>query len=124
MGRVRIAAARPFVVTAAIAALAVAGVISAPALVSASPTDGVKITEFSYGGKATGSSTGGDGEYVEVTNLGSTAVDMTGWTYNRDTGGTAYTAESSKEGPVVATVLAFTKRLVISNSFSCRANCG
>jgi LPXTG-motif cell wall-anchored protein len=64
-------------------------VIGVPAVASAVAPSDVKITEFAYGGKATGSSTGGDGEYVEVTNLGSSSVDMTGWTYNRDTGGTA-----------------------------------
>ena len=82
-------AARPVIVAAAVAALALAGVIGVPAAASAVAPAGVRITEFAYGGKATGSSTGGDGEYVEVTNLGTSSIDMTGWTYNRDTGGTA-----------------------------------
>jgi hypothetical protein len=78
----RISPARPAIIAVAIAALTL-GVMSVPAVASAAPTANVKFTEFSYGGKAKGAN--GDGEYVEVTNLGTTAVDMTGWGYNRDT---------------------------------------
>ncbi|HEY0260364.1 MAG TPA: lamin tail domain-containing protein, partial [Lacisediminihabitans sp.] len=77
----RISPARPAVVAAAIAALALGSAISVPAGASADPTENVKITEFAYGGQIAGSSVGGDGEYVEITNLDSSPVDMTGWAY-------------------------------------------
>jgi hypothetical protein len=77
----RFSPARPIVFAVAIAALTLGGVVIVPAVASASPTANVKITEFAYGGQIAGSSVGGDGEYVEVTNLGSSSVDMTGWSY-------------------------------------------
>lgn len=39
----------------------------------------IRITEVAYGGLM--DSGGGDGEYVELTNLGTTPQDFTGWTY-------------------------------------------
>ena len=43
----------------------------------------IQITEFAYGGKfvPTASDTG-DGEYVELTNVGEAAQDFTGWQFN------------------------------------------
>jgi hypothetical protein len=41
----------------------------------------IRITEFAYGGKAAGAA-GGDGEYVELTNVGDASQDLTGWTYD------------------------------------------
>lgn len=42
------------------------------------PSDGViRITEYMY--------TGSDGEFVELTNLGASPVDMTGWSYDDNT---------------------------------------
>jgi Lamin Tail Domain/Esterase-like activity of phytase len=81
MWHMRISPARSIIFTVAIAALTLAGVTNAPAVASANPTANVKITEFAYGGLIAGSSVGGDGEYVEITNLGSTPADMTGWSY-------------------------------------------
>ncbi len=75
------AAALPHVIVASSAlVLALVGT-AVPAVASASPVADVRITEFAYGGLISGSSLGGDGEYVEVTNLGASAVDMTGWSY-------------------------------------------
>jgi hypothetical protein len=92
--RVRIAAARPLVATASGVVLAFTGLVMAPVSASASeadsavgdassgaPATGVAITEFAYGGLIGGSSVGGDGEYVEVTNTGPSAVDVSGWSY-------------------------------------------
>jgi hypothetical protein len=89
--RVRIAAARPLVVTASAVVLAFTGLVMAPVSASAADTDagtsadapaaGVAITEFAYGGLIGGSSVGGDGEYVEVTNVGTSDVDVSGWSY-------------------------------------------
>ncbi|HWA65850.1 MAG TPA: lamin tail domain-containing protein, partial [Mycobacteriales bacterium] len=57
-------------------------VVSARA--SASGAD-IEITEIAYGGLASGSHAypgdSGDGEYVELTNVGTAAQDFTGWTY-------------------------------------------
>ncbi|MHA7984379.1 lamin tail domain-containing protein [Rathayibacter sp. CAU 1779] len=78
----RLAALRPAVVTASALVLAVAGLVAVPATASASPAaSSVAITEFAYGGLIGGSSVGGDGEYVEVTNVGASAVDVSGWSY-------------------------------------------
>src|SRR5262249_6388382 len=46
----------------------------------ADPGASIRITEFAYGGKATGAA-GGDGEYAELTNVGDAPQDMTGWKY-------------------------------------------
>ena len=77
----RISPARPIIFAVAIAAFTLGGVMIVPAVASASPTENVKITEFAYGGQVAGSSVGGDGEYVEITNLGSSSIDTTGWSY-------------------------------------------
>ena len=42
----------------------------------------ITITEFAYGGKASGATSGTDGEYVELTNTGGAPQDLTGWTYD------------------------------------------
>ncbi|WGL53507.1 lamin tail domain-containing protein [Nocardioides sp. BP30] len=73
-------------VPAACLGLAGAAVIAPPAHAAAA---NVQITEIAYGGKVTGSATG-DGEYVEITNEGDAAADLTGWSYA--TGATAPTA--------------------------------
>ncbi|MFT4211836.1 MAG: lamin tail domain-containing protein [Microbacterium sp.] len=73
---------RPFLAVATVAALTSAGVVALPVAASAASTADVRITEFAYGGLIADSSTGGDGEYVEITNLGDTSVDMSGWSYN------------------------------------------
>jgi hypothetical protein len=44
----------------------------------------IRITEVAYGGKIAGSS--GDGEYVELTNVGDAPQDFTGWTYTGKAG--------------------------------------
>lgn len=77
----RLSPTRPVVVAVAIAALSLAGVMSVPTVASANAAANVKITEIAYGGQVKGSTVGGDGEYVEITNLGATPVDMTGWSY-------------------------------------------
>jgi hypothetical protein len=41
----------------------------------------MRITEFAYGGKVAGAD-GGNGEYVELTNLNDAPQDLTGWTYD------------------------------------------
>ncbi|MBZ5736673.1 lamin tail domain-containing protein [Nocardioides mangrovi] len=41
----------------------------------------ITITEYAYGGKASGAG-GTDGEYVELTNVGDAAQDLTGWKYD------------------------------------------
>jgi hypothetical protein len=42
----------------------------------------VQITEFAYGGNAAYSGDLGDGEYIELTNVGDAPQDFTGWHYN------------------------------------------
>ncbi|MFT4307615.1 MAG: lamin tail domain-containing protein [Microbacterium sp.] len=73
---------RPLIAAAAVTVLAAAGATALPVAASAASTADVRITEFAYGGLISDSSTDGDGEYVEITNLGDTSVDMTGWSYN------------------------------------------
>lgn len=75
------------VVPAACLGLAGAAVLAPPAHAAGA---NIQITEIAYGGKVTGSTTGGDGEYVEITNEGDAFQDLTGWTY--DTGATQPTA--------------------------------
>jgi len=71
------------VVPAACLGLSGAAVLASPAHAAAT---NIQITEIAYGGKVGSSATGGDGEYVELTNEGTVAQDLTGWTY--DTGAT------------------------------------
>ena len=65
------------VLTAALVALTVGAV--APRAAHADAGSAIRITEFAYGGLIAGSR--GDGEYVEVTNVGDGPQDMTGWSY-------------------------------------------
>ncbi len=55
-----------------------------PASVRLAATGAMRITEFAYGGLVS-STSGGDGEYAELTNVGATPVDLTGWTYDNIT---------------------------------------
>ena len=64
-------------VTLTISGLAV---LVAPAAYAATPN--VQITEFSYGGKFVPGTDTGDGEYVELTNVGDGAQDLTGWSFS------------------------------------------
>ena len=70
----RIASPRAIVAAASIAALALAGVLTAPLAASASPTPAanIKITEWEYNGS----------EFVEFTNLDTVTVDLTGWSFS------------------------------------------
>jgi hypothetical protein len=54
----------------------------------------IRITEFAYGGKVSGSTTGGDGEYAELTNIGDASQDLTGWAYETGVTATAATGLS------------------------------
>ena len=55
----------------------------------------MRITEWMYNGKLDGNSLG---EFVEFTNVGSSAIDMTGWSFDDDsrTAGTATSARSAR----------------------------
>ena len=64
-------------VTTALAAGALAVGVVAPAA-QAATGESIRITEFAYGGLI---ATGGDGEYIELTNVGDAAQDMSGWSY-------------------------------------------
>ena len=59
----------------------------------------IRITEFSYGGLTAGAS-GGDGEYVELTNIGDAAQDLSGWTYDNKTATAATGLSLSSLGSV------------------------
>lgn len=48
----------------------------------AAGTANIQITEFAYGGLASYAGDSGDGEYIELTNTGAAAQDLTGWHYN------------------------------------------
>ncbi len=76
-----LSATRRLAAAASVAALALTGLVALPTAASASPASGIAITEFAYGGLIAGSSVGGDGEYVEITNLGAAPVDLSGWSY-------------------------------------------
>ncbi|GAB4009626.1 hypothetical protein GCM10028772_27070 [Nocardioides ultimimeridianus] len=58
----------------------------------------IQITELAYGGLASGTHAyagdTGDGEYLELTNVGEAAQDLTGWTYQTTKAGIAQTATS------------------------------
>lgn len=88
----KVSALRRAVVVGAVAAFGLAGLVSVAAPVSvapasAAPAEGLRITEFSYGGLVAGAH--GDGEYTELTNLGSSAIDLTGWGFETGTTATA-----------------------------------
>ena len=73
------AALRPLVVVPSVAVLALGGLIATPTAALAAPADDIRITEWMYNNSP------GDGkEFVELTNLGSDAVDMTGWSFDDD----------------------------------------
>ena len=58
----------------------------------------IKITEVAYGGKITGAA--GDGEYVELTNVGTTPQSFAGWTYTgKDGAGTLPLDDFGTVGP-------------------------
>src|ERR1700760_2205777 len=96
------AAARARIVnTKSVSLLAVAGlapglVVAAPAAQAATPADLV-ITELAYGGNASGvyANDTGDGEYVELTNIGGTAQDVSGWHFDTSTSTTITTPSPS-----------------------------
>jgi hypothetical protein len=76
----------------AVAALTVSalgtGTLAAGAAQAAGPASPggaqIRITEVAYGGKIAGAD--GDGEYVELTNVGTAAQDFAGWTYTGKAG--------------------------------------
>ncbi|WP_223693998.1 lamin tail domain-containing protein [Leifsonia poae] len=72
---------------AAVAAIALVGSVSLAEPATAAPTEGLRITEFSYGGLASGAH--GDGEYTELTNLSPTPIDLSGWVFETGTTATA-----------------------------------
>lgn len=76
------AALPPALVLPALAALALGGVVALPSAATAVPRADVRITEVAYGGGITGAD--GDGEYVEITNVGTSDVDLGDWTYTVD----------------------------------------
>lgn len=76
------AALPPALVLPALAALALGGVVALPSAATAVPRADVRITELAYGGGIT--SADGDGEYVEITNVGTSDVDLGDWTYTVD----------------------------------------
>lgn len=82
---------RQSVLRRALVALAVTAIAFADSVIvsrsatAATPTEGLRITEFSYGGLVAGAH--GDGEYTELTNLSSAPIDLTGWVF--ETGTTA-----------------------------------
>lgn len=63
-------------------ALAISGlaVLVAPAAYAATPN--IQITEFAYGGKFVPGTDTGDGEYVELTNVGDAAQSFAGWSFS------------------------------------------
>ncbi|MFT8636344.1 MAG: lamin tail domain-containing protein [Pseudoclavibacter sp.] len=80
---------------AGVTALSLGGFIALAPIAAAAPaagTDTIRITEFAYGGNAAGAH--GDGEYAELTNVGSAPVDLSGWTYETGTTATAATGLS------------------------------
>ncbi|HEX4686936.1 MAG TPA: lamin tail domain-containing protein [Nocardioides sp.] len=84
--------------TASLVALALGSFVPAA---HADPGGAIRITEFAYGGKAAGVG-GGDGEYVELTNVGDAPQDLTGWTYDNSTATAATGLSLSGLGTVAA----------------------
>ena len=60
--------------------LAAAAALACTSLLSHA-ADGIKISEWLYSGASLG---GLDGEFVEITNFGPSAVDFTGWSFDDD----------------------------------------
>lgn len=71
-------------VSALVAGLFTAGATQAADTTTNSDGARIRITEVAYGGKIAGAD--GDGEYVELTNVGNAPQDFTGWTYTVKTG--------------------------------------
>ncbi|MBX3433951.1 MAG: lamin tail domain-containing protein [Pirellulales bacterium] len=67
---------RTFLQRTRLAAIVALGIFSAAPSASAA----MRITEWMYNGRATGSI----GEFVELTNLGGSPIDMTGWSFDDD----------------------------------------
>ena len=65
----------------AVATLFAGLLVVAPAAQAATPANLV-ITELAYGGNAAYSGDGGDGEYVELTNIGGAAQNVSGWFFD------------------------------------------
>jgi hypothetical protein len=90
---------RRFLSAALAASLSVVALgVVAPAA-HADPGAAIRITEFAYGGLVAGAG-GGDGEYVELTNVGALAQDLTGWTYGNTTSTAATGLSLSSLGTV------------------------
>jgi len=61
------------------------GSVGSPGVTTLAPTAArVRITEVAYGGQIAGAD--GDGEYVELTNVGNAPQDFAGWTYTGKSG--------------------------------------
>lgn len=87
---------------ASLAALTLAGTVpSAPADAATVSGPAIRITEFAYGGQIDGAD-GGDGEYVELTNIGDAPQDLTGWTYDDSAASAASGLSLSPLGTVAA----------------------
>ncbi len=80
----------------AVTALGAGLLVAAPAAHAADPAD-VVITELAYGGNAAYAGDGGDGEYVELTNVGGTAQDLSTWLFDSSSS-TTITAPSPTAG--------------------------
>ncbi len=88
------------VAVAALAAGLLIAIPDSPAIATPTPT-GLVVSEIAYGGKA--SIGGKDGEYVELTNVGGTAQDVSGW-YFDSLGSTTISAPSPTAGLSLATL--------------------
>lgn len=63
----------------------------------------VVVTEVAYGGNAAYAGDGGDGEYVELTNIGQASQDLAGWFYDTSSS-TTIAAPSPTAGLTLATL--------------------
>ncbi|HTR70061.1 MAG TPA: lamin tail domain-containing protein [Mycobacteriales bacterium] len=86
----------------AITALAAGLLIVAPSAHAAGAADLV-ITELAYGGNAAYGGDSGDGEYVELTNIGGAAQDVSGWFFDSSSS-TTISAPSPTAGVSLATL--------------------
>jgi len=71
---------RALAAVAASSAVVLTGLVVIPSAAHADGAD-IQITEIAYGGKASIAGDDGDGEYVELTDVGDAPQDFTGWTY-------------------------------------------
>ena len=69
----------PALISTVTLAITGAALVAAPAAQAATPN--IQITEFAYGGKFVPGTDTGDGEYVELTNVGDAAQDFSGWSF-------------------------------------------